>query len=134
MDRVRRFEGLGLFQSKRSCLATIEPEARSGEGIFALQGHLPGLRPVTCQQRRNLTTTQEKRMLIEASLREPLIALRRRVGVGAMSKTPLRQFGIVVFDRSAQMPARAGPVAALVEHVPLGILPVPFAAGFHREL
>jgi hypothetical protein len=51
-----------------------------------------------------------------------------------MLEAPFRQFEIVMIDSGPQVPARAGPISTLVEHVPFGIIPVRYPAGFHRKL
>ena len=51
-----------------------------------------------------------------------------------MSEAPLGQFEIVVLNRDPQVPARAGSILTLVEHVPLWIIPIGLATGLHREL
>src|SRR5689334_21893396 len=52
----------------------------------------------------------------------------------AMFETPLRELQVVVLESQIQIPARARPITAHVQHAPLRIVPVPLPPNIERAL
>ena len=112
----------------------IEPQHRVDEPLGVVQCGRGPRSAVAGKQLRHLGTTLEQRELIQRVARQPRVARRRRVRIGAVRQQPVGEAQIPLFHRDLEQKPRARSVAAHVEHRPAGLLPRLAARGADRVL
>jgi hypothetical protein len=102
----------------------IRSETGGDERLERRQNERRVSRAVPCEHVGHVHMAAIDRLVVQRALPIAAAGPRRGVRIRVVREAPLGQLDIVVLDRDVQIPAGARPVAALIEHHPLGILPV----------